>query len=77
YYLEVSRYIHLNPVKAEMVERPQEYSWSSYQSYVQEDIENSLADTHKILGYFKDPKRLKYQRFVEDGVINDVICVLE
>jgi len=77
YYLEVSRYIHLNPVKAEMVERPQEYSWSSYQSYVQEDIENSLADTHKILGYFKDPKRLKYQRFVEDGVINEVICVLE
>jgi len=48
YYLEVSRYIHLNPVKAEMMERPQEYSWSSYQSYVQEDTENTLVDTDKI-----------------------------
>ena len=28
--LVVSRYIHLNPVKAKMVEAPEEYKWSSY-----------------------------------------------
>ncbi|WP_245183594.1 REP-associated tyrosine transposase [Lentibacillus salicampi] len=32
--LEVSRYIHLNPVDANMVQRPQSYQWSSYQYYM-------------------------------------------
>jgi putative transposase len=30
YFLIVSRYIELNPVRAKMVSRPEEYSWSSY-----------------------------------------------
>ena len=30
YYQEVSRYIHLNPVRAKLVERPQAYRFSSY-----------------------------------------------
>ncbi len=34
YLLEVSRYVHLNPVRAGMVRRPEEYSWSSYRAYV-------------------------------------------
>ena len=28
--LETSRYVHLNPVKANMVEKPEQYKWSSY-----------------------------------------------
>ena len=32
--LEVSRYIHLNPVRARMVHRPEEYKWSSYGMYL-------------------------------------------
>ena len=28
--LEVSRYIHLNPVEARMVKKPEHYPWSSY-----------------------------------------------
>lgn len=31
YYLTVSRYIELNPVRAGMVAHPAEYTWSSYQ----------------------------------------------
>ena len=31
YFLTVSRYIELNPVRAEMVAHPAEYPWSSYQ----------------------------------------------
>ena len=34
YLLEVSRYIILNPVRAGMVERPEEYRWSSYPSII-------------------------------------------
>lgn len=30
YLLELSRYIHLNPVKAGMAKRPEQYRWSSY-----------------------------------------------
>ncbi|MCP4270524.1 MAG: transposase [Gammaproteobacteria bacterium] len=32
YFLTVSRYIELNPVRANMVKHPDEYPWSSYQS---------------------------------------------
>ena len=33
YYWTVSRYIHLNPVRAGLVERPQRWPWSSYPGY--------------------------------------------
>lgn len=32
YFLTVSRYIELNPIRAGMVENPVDYTWSSYQS---------------------------------------------
>ena len=31
YLLTLSRYIHLNPVRAGIVQRPEEYRWTSYQ----------------------------------------------
>ena len=34
YYWTVSRYIHLNPVRAGLVARPEEWEWSSYPGYV-------------------------------------------
>ena len=33
YFLEVSRYIHLNPVRARLVGRPADWPWSSYAGY--------------------------------------------
>lgn len=33
YLLQVSRYIHLNPVEAGIARRPQSYRWSSYRAY--------------------------------------------
>jgi putative transposase len=35
YLLHLSRYIHLNPVKAGLVERPEDWEFSSYQDYVE------------------------------------------
>ena len=32
YFLEVCRYVDLNPVRAGMVKRPQDWAWSSYES---------------------------------------------
>jgi putative transposase len=34
YLLELSRYIHLNPVRAGIVERPEGYTYSSYRAYI-------------------------------------------
>jgi hypothetical protein len=33
YYWTVSRYIHLNPVRAGLVNRPEQWKWSSYPGY--------------------------------------------
>ena len=37
YLLELSRYIHLNPVRANMKERPEDYPHSSYLEYVKRE----------------------------------------
>ena len=34
YALAVGRYIHLNPVKAGIVKRPEDFPWSSYRAYI-------------------------------------------
>jgi len=51
YLLELSRYIHLNPVRARMVKTPEEYLWSSYREYAG-IADNSVADEEDILSYF-------------------------
>ena len=34
YAKELSRYIHLNPVRVKVTESPEEYDWSSYRFYI-------------------------------------------
>ena len=34
YFVELTRYIHLNPVKAKMTDSAEEYPWSSYKTYL-------------------------------------------
>lgn len=64
YLLEVSRYIHLNPVRAKIVARPEDYPWSSYRGYVHGSDDLLFADT--ILGMIGSPGKVReqYQRFV-------------
>ena len=40
YFLEVSRYIHLNPVKAQMVREPLAYEYSSYGKFMDDECTN-------------------------------------
>lgn len=72
YNLQVSRYIHLNPVKANMVAEPLEYQWSSYNSYLDDDCDK-IIDDEKILSYFKNKSRNLYMNYVESIDINLVI----
>jgi len=68
YAKELSRYIHLNPVRAGMVSRPEEYRWSSYLDYSGERTRPEWLNTAFILDYFgKDTISGKnYRRFVEE-----------
>ncbi len=47
YLLTCCRYIELNPVRAEMVRRPRDYRWSSYQNHA-EGKTNPLLTPHNI-----------------------------
>ena len=40
YLLTCMRYIEMNPVRANMVQHPAEYAWSSYASNAQKSMEN-------------------------------------
>lgn len=63
--LETSRYIHLNPVKARMVDYPDEYKWSAYSMFIGEKQEK-LIDIDIILNYFQYERRFElYKEFVE------------
>ena len=39
YFLELSAYIHLNPVRGGLVKKPHQYPWSSYRFYVRDEKE--------------------------------------
>src|SRR2546428_6041212 len=47
--LEVTRYIHLNPVRAGLVRRPEDFSWSSYRSYITPQADDELVNANPVL----------------------------
>ena len=70
YFLEVSRYIHLNPVKANMVREPLDYDYSSYGMFVEgkavlQGIISEIVTTDRILEYFDQGDWKEYRMFVE------------
>ena len=66
YAQELSRYIHLNPVRADIVGKPEEYRWSSYLEYIGERKHPEWLEISFILDYFgKGEDRFrKYRGFV-------------
>ena len=69
YLAELSRYIHLNPIRAGMASKPEEYPWSSYHAYIGNTEEPEWLNTDLILDSFTGNAvnvRKKYQFFVED-----------
>ena len=67
YAKELSRYIHLNPVRANTVQTPEEYEWSSYQFYIGKQKPAKWLYRDFILGYFgrkESSAQTGYQNFV-------------
>jgi len=70
YFLELSAYIHLNPVRAGLIKEPCQYPWSSYRFYVREAKE-TLVDGDFLLAQFSNKKataRREYSRFVRSRI---------
>ncbi len=65
YLLELSRYIHLNPVRGGVVKEPDAYIWSSYRGYVGKKDE--YIDYQQVRQYV-NMTRNQYQRFVILGL---------
>jgi len=67
YLLELSRYIHLNPVRAGIVKDPMEYTWSSYAGYLGK--KDAYLDSDEIKRYLGIGRR-EYQLFALEGIRN-------
>lgn len=71
YCKELSRYIHLNPIRAGLADKPSEYRWSSYPYYIRKEKRPAWLTTESVLGYFgKDESSAQknYRKFVEDAL---------
>jgi hypothetical protein len=68
--LELVRYIHLNPYRAGIPGKPEEYHWSSHRFYLGEDPLPWLS-TEFVLGQFSESvgaARAEFRGFVADGM---------
>jgi REP element-mobilizing transposase RayT len=70
YLSELVRYIHLNPVRAGMVTRPEDYEYSSHRAYLGM-APARVVDVDPVLRHFgprKEVARDRYRKFVEAGI---------
>jgi len=84
YLMEVSRYVHLNPVRItkseslsteELQKQLRDFSWSSYPDFIKKKNRYTWIKREVLLAYFggDNPKgRSAYARFVEDGLPGDI-----
>jgi len=75
YFWEVARYIDLNAVRAGLVEKPEDYRWSSFPVYAQskkkEKLIEQLLDVEKFLEYKGEDlekARKEYLEYVKVGL---------
>jgi len=67
YAAELSRYIHLNPVKAGIVAKPDEYEWSSYRYYIGQAEAPTWLRLGFVLAYYGEMAAMeKYREFVNE-----------
>ena len=69
--LEACRYVVLNPVRAERVERPEHWVWSSYGATAGRMKPHPCLVTDWILGQFGSERRgaeAGYRKFIRDGI---------
>ena len=68
YLLELIRYIHLNPVRAKLVRKPEQYRYSAHRLYLDGKV-TELMDPRPVLKLFGGVKA--YRGFVLEGLAGD------
>ncbi|MFA6096300.1 MAG: transposase [Candidatus Paceibacterota bacterium] len=74
YSLELSRYIHLNPVRAKIVEKPESYRWSSYASFIKKAKVPEFLNNKWLLSQFdkSSAKAIKsFKHFTLQGLAQE------
>jgi len=69
YFLTVLRYIHQNPVKAGIVEKIEEYAYSSYNEYLNGGM---IVDTDIVKGMIKTEQYIDFHKEIEEEKCLDV-----
>jgi putative transposase len=84
YLLELSRYLHLNPVRGAVLgrgtpverrKRLRQFAWSSYRGYAGVGKQWSFIEEELVLGELGGGargRRLRYRRFVEEGLVREI-----
>jgi len=70
YWLELCRYVVLNPVRAGLAKRPETYRWSSYRATAGLEKAPEWLTWEWVLAQFSPQRRRaerQYQEFVQDG----------
>ncbi|NOZ20487.1 MAG: transposase [Planctomycetes bacterium] len=70
YLLRVMRYMDLNPVRAALSKRPDEYDWTSYRRYAAGAADDLVTrhDMYENLGKQDRKRQRVYREFVEEGI---------
>jgi REP element-mobilizing transposase RayT len=71
HYLEVCRYVVLNPVRAKAVKHPREWTWSSYRATGGLAPVPRCLTVEEILSHFgqrRGPAQEKYREYVREGI---------
>jgi putative transposase len=71
YLLALSRYVHLNPIRAGITDNLEKYAWSSYLGFIQSRKKVSWMEYDEVLFQFgnnPDLCRKRYKEFVSQGL---------
>jgi hypothetical protein len=72
HWSELSRYVHLNPVRAGLCERPEDWKWSSYGAYHRPALRPEWLDCGPVLAEFSRTDEAKarraYREYMAEGL---------
>jgi putative transposase len=71
HWQELSRYVHLNPVRAGLCRRPEDWKWSSYRGYHRPALRQKWLDSASVLAEFdrREAKaRRAYRQYMAEGL---------
>lgn len=73
YLLQLSRYIHRNPLEANITHNLSAYQWSSYQAYLGIAKPLECLVTREVINRFGNSEfKINYKKYVEEGVNDEL-----